>query len=86
MEEYFVEKFARWINNNAKEDFRNIFSNSEVIKEGSSIFSSTTPITELYGSTVEQVFTNLNSDVAQFFKENQPLMDSEYKNLFKVSR
>lgn len=86
MEEYFVEKFGRWINNNAKEDFRNIFSNSEVIEEGSSIFSSTTPVTELYGSTVEQVFTNLNSDIAQFFKENQPLMDSEYKNLFKISR
>lgn len=86
MEEYFVEKFGNWINNKAKEDFSNIFSNSDIIKEGSSLFSSTTPVTELYGSTVEQVFTNLNSDVAQFFKENQPLMNSEYKNLFKVSR
>lgn len=86
MEEYFVEKFGNWIKNNAKEDFRNIFSKSDVIKKGSSIFSSTTPVTELYGSTVEQVFTKLNSDVAQFFKENQPLMSSEYKNLFKVSR
>lgn len=86
MEEYFVEKFGNWIKNNAKEDFRNIFSKSNIIKKGSSIFSSTTPITELYGSTVEQVFTKLNSDVAQFFKGNKPLMSSEYKNLFKVSR
>ena len=86
MEEYFVEKFGNWIKNNAKNDFRNIFSESDILKKGSSLFSSTTPITELYGKTVEQVFTKLNSDVAQFFKENQPLMSSEYKNLFKVSR
>lgn len=86
MEEYFVDQFGRWIRNNSKEDFKNIFSSSSVLKEGSSIFSSTTPISELYGSTVSQVFTKLNSDVAQFFKDNQPLMSSEYKNLFKVSR
>ena len=86
MEEYFVEKFGNWIKNNAKKDFKNIFSESDIIKEGSSLFSSTTPISELYGSTIEQVFTKLNSDVAQFFKENQSLMSSEYKNLFKASR
>ena len=86
MEEYFVEKFGNWIKNNAKEDYRNIFSKSDIIKKGSSLFSSTTPISELYGSTIEQVFTKLNSDVAQFFKRNQPLMSSEYKDLFKASR
>jgi hypothetical protein len=53
MEEYFVEKFGNWIKNNAKEDYRNIFSKSDIIKKGSSLFSSTTPVSELYGSTIE---------------------------------
>ena len=86
MEEYFVDQFGKWIKNNANQNFSNIFSSSDIIKEGSSLFSSKTPVTELYGSTVEQVFTKLNSDVAQFFKDNKPLMSSEYKNLFTVSR
>ena len=86
MEEYFVDQFGKWIKNNANQNFSNIFSSSDIIKEGSSLFSSKTPITELYGSTIEQVFTKLNSDVSQFFKDNKPLMSSEYKNLFTVSR
>lgn len=86
MEEYFVERFGNWINNNAKSDFSNIFATDPSIKEASNLFSTKVPLTELYGSSVEQVFKRLNSDLARFFDTNEPLMSSEYKNMFKASR
>lgn len=86
MEEFFVSEFGNWINNNAYNNYENIFSNNDLIKEGSSIFTSDKSIKELYGSTVEEVLTYFNSDMAQFFKDNKPLMSEEFKKDFTKSR
>lgn len=86
MEEFFAKEFGEWINNNAYNNYENIFANNGLIEEGSSIFVSDKSVKELYGSSIEEVFTSFNSDLARFFENNKPIMSDEFKVDFTKSR
>lgn len=85
MEEFFVDQFGAWINRNANESLSNIFTEDPSLREAKNIFSDKKTMQELFGSTIEQVFTIINSDIAIFLKRNKPLMENEFPK-FKISR
>ena len=87
MEEYFVEKFGQYITGKSIDnDFEFIF-NSEIIEETKNIFTDQDiDIKELYGSSIEEVFLHFSSDISAYFDTHKTLMDSDFKELFKVNR
>lgn len=89
MEEYFALKFGKWIKNNTKSDFSEVFNNN-ILKEGTKILfdpnNKSKSIKDLYGKKLSDVWLNFNSEIALYLKENKTLDDGEYSNLFTLQR
>ena len=89
MEEYFALKFGKWIKNNTKSDFSEVFNNN-ILKEGTKILfdpnNKSKSIKNLYGKKLSDVWLNFNSEIALYLKENKTLDDGEYSNLFTLQR
>lgn len=86
MEEYFVEKFGQFILGKTDGTFDDVF-NGELVSNSTNIFTQKDiTVKELYGSTIEEVFTQLSSDIGTFLRNKKTLMDGEYKELFKTTR
>lgn len=88
MEEYFALKFGRWINDNAGTKYDKIFNDEVLTSQSTKLFDPnnyTKSIKELFGSNLETVLLNFNSEISYFLKQNPTLAD-DYKDLFTLSR
>lgn len=89
MEELFVSKFGKWIDEgNMKLD--SVFRNNEALNNGSKeVFDTnnkTKSIKELYGKSLKEVFTYFNNNVSALLQNNQGLMDEQFQEQFTLSR
>ena len=89
MEEYFAIKFGKWIKNNTKSDFSEVFNNN-ILKEGTKLLfdpnNKSKSIKDIYGKKMSDVWLNFNSEIALYLKENKTLDEGEYANLFTLQR
>ena len=88
MEELFVSQFGNWIeNNNIKYD--DIFRNSEGLEQAKRIFdpnNKSKSIKDLFGRSIQEIFTRFNANVSELLQNNQGLMDEQFQKSFTLSR
>lgn len=86
MEELFVSKFGKWVEDNDVA-LDSIFRNNEGLNKAKEIFDvSDKSIKEVFGTSLKSVFTNFNNGVSALLSENPSLMDEQFQEQFTLQR
>lgn len=90
MEEFFCEKFGRWVNGKTLDkSFGSIFENDKSLEEASYVFNDTSDklsVKELWGTTVGVIFSNFSKQIGRILHNEKDIVDSNFFNTFKLQR